>query len=218
MIASYTQLLARRYQGQLDKDANEFIGYAVEGATRMQVLINDLLAYSRVGTRGKPFSATDCNEVLARALDNLKFAIQEAHATVSAATLPVVIADGTQLTQLFQNLISNAVKFRGTAAPEIRIAAELKPLPVPAEEPGKQGSEWVFSVRDNGIGIEPQYFERIFVIFQRLHTREQYPGTGIGLAICKKITERHGGRIWVESMPAQGATFFFTIPHTSAEV
>ena len=218
MIASYTQLLARRYQGQLDKDANEFIAYAVEGATRMQVLINDLLAYSRVGTRGKPFSATDCNEVLARALDNLKFAIQEAHATVSAATLPVVIADGTQLTQLFQNLISNAVKFRGTAAPQIRIAAELKPLPVPAEEPGKQGSEWVFSVSDNGIGIEPQYFERIFVIFQRLHTREQYPGTGIGLAICKKITERHGGRIWVESMPAQGATFFFTIPHTSAEV
>ena len=218
MIASYTQLLARRYQGQLDKDANEFIAYAVEGATRMQVLINDLLAYSRVGTRGKPFSATDCNEVLARALDNLKFAIQEAHASVSAATLPTVIADGTQLTQLFQNLISNAVKFRGTAAPEIRIAAELKPLPVPAEEPGKQGSEWVFSVRDNGIGIEPQYFERIFVIFQRLHTREQYPGTGIGLAICKKITERHGGRIWVESMPAQGATFFFTIPHTSAEV
>jgi len=218
MIASYTQLLARRYKDQLDKDAHEFIGYAVEGATRMQVLINDLLAYSRVGTRGKPFSAIDCNEVLARALDNLKFAIQEAQANVSPATLPTLIADGTQLTQLFQNLVSNAVKFRGTAAPEIRIAAELKPRSLPAEEPGKEQSEWVFSVSDNGIGIEPQYFERIFVIFQRLHTREQYPGTGIGLAICKKITERHGGRIWVESMPGQGATFFFTIPHTSAEV
>src|SRR3989454_283348 len=212
MIASYTQLLARRYRHQLDKDANEFISYAVEGATRMQVLINDLLAYSRVGTRGKPFSPTDCNEVLARALDNLKFAIQDAKATVTASKLPTVVGDGTQLTQLFQNLVSNAVKFRGTAQPDVHVDAQLKPAAVGVAQADTPQLEWVFSVRDNGIGIEPQYFERIFVIFQRLHTREQYPGTGIGLAICKKITERHGGRIWVESIPGQGATFLFTVP------
>ena len=218
MIASYTQLLARRYRDQLDKDANEFIGYAVEGATRMQVLINGLLTYSRLATRGKPFAPTDCNEVLARTLDNLKFAIQDAKATVTAAKLPTVMGDGTQLTQLLQNLISNAVKFRGTAQPEVHIDAELKAAAVDTQHPDAPQFEWVFSVRDNGIGIEPQYFERIFVIFQRLHTREQYPGTGIGLAICKKITERHGGRIWVESIPEQGATFFFTIPHAPADV
>ena len=218
MIASYTQLLARRYRDQLDKDAHEFIGYAVEGATRMQVLINDLLAYSRVGTRGKPFSPTDCNEVLARALDNLKFVIQDAKATVTTSSLPTVLGDSTQLMQLLQNLISNAVKFRGTARPEVRIEAELKPADLGMQQPDVPQFEWVLSVRDNGIGIEPQYFERIFVIFQRLHTRELYPGTGIGLAICKKITERHGGRIWVESVPGQGATFFFTIPHIGSEV
>lgn len=218
MIASYTQLLARRYRDHLDKDANEFISYAVEGATRMQVLINDLLAYSRVGTRGKPFSPTDCNEVLARALDNLKFAIQDAKATVTAGKLPIVMGDGTQLTQLLQNLISNAVKFRGAAQPAVQVQAELKPAPVELPPADTAQSEWVFSVQDNGIGIEPQYFDRIFVIFQRLHTREQYPGTGIGLAICKKITERHGGRIWVESSPGQGATFFFTVPQVPTEV
>jgi len=218
MIASYTQLLDRRYSDQLDKDAREFIGYAVEGATRMQVLINDLLAYSRLGTRGKPFAPTDCNEVLGRALDNLKFAIQDAKATVTAGNLPTVMGDGTQLTQLLQNLISNAVKFRAAAPPDVHIDAELKPVPADVQEPDGPQSEWVFSVRDNGIGIEPQYFERIFVIFQRLHTREQYPGTGIGLAICKKITERHGGRIWVESVPEQGATFFFTVPPAATEV
>ena len=218
MIASYTQLLDRRYSDRLDKDAREFIGYAVEGATRMQVLINDLLAYSRLGTRGKPFAPTDCNEVLARALDNLKFAIQDAKATVTAGNLPTVMGDGTQLTPLLQNLISNAVKFRGTAPPDVHIDAELKPAPADVQEPAGPQSEWVFSVRDNGIGIEPQYFERIFVIFQRLHTREQYPGTGIGLAICKKIIERHGGRIWVESVLGQGATFFFSIPRAATEV
>ena len=218
MIASYTQLLARRYEGRLDKDANEFISYAVEGATRMQTLINDLLSYSRLGTRGKPFSATDCNEVLARARENLKFAIQDAKATLTSSPLPTVIGDGSQLTQLLQNLISNAVKFRGATPPQVDISVELKPAPGQSPDAEPRVCEWVFAVRDNGIGIEPQYFERIFVIFQRLHTREQYPGTGIGLAICKKIVERHGGRIWVKSVPGEGATFFFTLPQQMTEI
>jgi PAS domain S-box-containing protein len=217
MIASYTQLLARRYEGKLDNDALEFIGYAVEGATRMQVLINDLLSYSRVGTRGKPFGSTDCNEVLARALENLKIAIEDAKATVTSSSLPMVIGDGVQLTQLMQNLVSNAVKFRG-APPKVHLSAELKRAPLLDPETNLPMCEWVFSIKDNGIGIEPQYFERIFVIFQRLHTREQYPGTGIGLAICKKIVERHGGRIWVESVPKEGTTFYFTIPRIEPEI
>jgi PAS domain S-box-containing protein len=217
MIASYTQLLARRYEGKLDNDALEFIGYAVEGATRMQVLINDLLSYSRVGTRGKPFGSTDCNEVLARALENLKIAIEDAKATVTSSSLPMVIGDGVQLTQLMQNLVSNAVKFRG-APPKVHLSAELKRAPLLDPETNLPMCEWVFSIKDNGIGIEPQYFERIFVIFQRLHTREQYPGTGIGLAICKKIVERHGGRIWVESVPKEGTTFYFTIPQIEPEI
>lgn len=218
MIASYTQLLARRYEGKLDKDASEFIGYAVEGATRMQGLINDLLSYSRVGTRGKPFEATDLNEVLARALDNLKITIEDAKATVTSSKLPTVIGDGGQLIQVVQNLVSNAVKFRGATPPKVHLSAELKPAPVVDPAADLPRCEWVFAIKDNGIGIEPQYFERIFVIFQRLHTREQYPGTGIGLAICKKIVERHGGRIWVESIPEQGTTFYFTIPRIEAEV
>jgi len=222
MIASYTQLLERRYRDKLDKDAGEFIQYAVEGATRMQVLINDLLNYSRLGTRGKPFAPTECNEVLSRALENLKIAIQDAGASVSHAPLPTVLGDGTQLIQLFQNLISNAIKFRGKAAPRVEIGATPGVGPAPVDQKSRMhakgvaqesgGPEWVFWVRDNGIGIEEQYFERIFVIFQRLHTREQYPGTGIGLAICKKIVERHSGRMWVESAPGRGTTFFFTIP------
>ena len=224
MIASYTQLLARRYGDKLGPDALEFINYAVEGATRMQVLINDLLSYSRVGTRGKPFSATDCNEALARASQNCKIAIQEANATVNCSKLPMVSGDGGQLTQLFQNLLSNALKFRGSQPPLIEIKAELKSArPATASQEGlapdplSPECEWVFSVRDNGIGIEAQYFERIFVIFQRLHTREQYPGTGIGLALCKKIVERHGGRIWVESSLGEGTTFFFTLPQLTAD-
>ena len=228
MIASYTQLLERRYKDKLDKDAHEFIQYAVEGAMRMQVLINDLLNYSRLGTRGKPFAETDGNEVLARALENLKIAIQDAGAKVTHTPLPTIMADGTQLIQLLQNLISNAIKFRSKAAPEVHIAAELKPAPKigslqaaepksPIGGPPSVAKEWLFSIRDNGIGIESQYFERIFVIFQRLHTREQYAGTGIGLAICKKIVERHGGRIWVESTPGSGTTFFFTIPDERIE-
>jgi PAS domain S-box-containing protein len=200
MVSSYTQLLARRYQGQLDAAADEFIAYAVDGANRMQGLINDLLAYSRVGTRAKGIEPTDCTDVLDQALANLKAAIEKSGAVVTHDPLPTVMADNLQLVQLLQNLIGNAIKFHVEKPPCIHVSAEQK------------GNEWVFSVRDNGIGIDPQYAERIFVIFQRLHTREEYPGTGIGLAICKKIVERRGGRIWVESHPGTGSTFYFTIP------
>jgi light-regulated signal transduction histidine kinase (bacteriophytochrome) len=200
MVSSYTQLLARRYQSQLDAAANEFIAFAVDGANRMQALINDLLAYSRVGTLGKEFEPADCTAVLDRTLANLKAAIEKSSAVVTHDLLPTVMADNLQLVQLFQNLIGNAIKFHGEEPPRVHVSAEQK------------GNEWVFSIRDNGIGIDPRYAERIFVIFQRLHTREEYPGTGIGLAICKKIVERHGGRIWVESQPGIGSTFYFTIP------
>jgi len=200
MVSSYTQLLARRYQGQLDDAANEFIAYAVDGANRMQRLIADLLAYSRLGTRAKGFAPADCTAVLDQALASLKGAIEESGAAVTHDPLPTVTADNSQLLQLFQNLIDNAIKFRVEERPRIHVSAEQK------------GSEWVLSFRDNGIGIDPQYAERIFVIFQRLHTREEYPGTGIGLAICKKIVDRRGGRIWVESQPGMGSTFYFTIP------
>jgi PAS domain S-box-containing protein len=199
MVSSYLQLLDRRYQDRLDADAREFIAYAVDGATRMQALINALLSYSRVGTRGKPLEPTDCAVILDRALANLKVTIEESDAAVTHDPLPTVMADGVQLTQVFQNLISNAIKFHGERRPEVHIGAQ------------HGDGEWLFSVRDNGIGIDPQHYERIFVIFQRLHTREEYPGTGIGLAICKKIVERHGGRIWVESQPGAGSTFYFTI-------
>jgi len=200
MVASYTQLLGRRYKGKLDSDADEFIAYAVDGATRMQVLINDLLAYSRVGTRGKNLEPTACEAILERTLDNLQKAIEESDAKVTHDPLPTVIADDMQLGQLFQNLITNAIKFQGDAVPQIHISAE------------QNEDKWIFSVQDNGIGIDPEYNERIFVIFKRLYGKEEYPGTGIGLAICKKIVERHGGNIWVESEPAKGATFYFTIP------
>jgi PAS domain S-box-containing protein len=200
MVSSYLQLLERRYKDQLDTDAQEFIAYAVDGATRMQALINALLSYSRVGTRGKPFEPTDCAVILDRALANLKVAIEESDAVVTHDPLPTTMSDSVQLTQVFQNLIGNAVKFHGERRPEIHIGAQ------------RRDGEWLFSVRDNGIGIDPQHYERIFAIFQRLHTREEYPGAGIGLAICKKIVERHGGRIWVESQPGAGSTFYFTIP------
>jgi PAS domain S-box-containing protein len=199
MVSSYTQLLARRYRGQLDADADEFIAYAVDGANRMQRLINDLLAYSRVGTRGKPFEPADCDSVLGQARANLSLAIEESNALVTNDELPIVMADEAQLVQLFQNLVGNAIKFRSQEPPRVHVSA------------GQKGSEWVFSVRDNGIGIDPQYYERIFAIFQRLHGKEEYPGTGIGLAISKRIVERHGGRIWVESEPGIGSTFYFTI-------
>ncbi len=200
MVSSYTQLLARRYKGKLGTDADEFIAYAVDGANRMQGLINDLLAYSRVGIHAKEFVPIDCTTALVQALTNLKAAIEQNSAVVTHDPLPTVMADNLRLVQLFQNLIGNAIKFHFEEPPRIHISAEQK------------GNDWVFSVRDNGIGIEPQYVERIFVIFQRLHTREEYAGTGMGLAICKKIVERLGGRIWVESQPGLGSTFYFTIP------
>jgi len=200
MVASYTQLLAKRYKGKLDSDADEFIAYAVDGATRMQALINDLLTYSRVGTKGKDFKPIDCKTVLERTLDNLKKAVEESGAELTYEPLPTVMADDVQLGQLFQNLIGNAIKFRSEESPHIHISAE------------RNEDKWIFSVGDNGIGIDPEFTERIFIIFQRLHKRRDYPGTGIGLAVCKKIVERHGGRIWVESKPEKGSTFYFTIP------
>ncbi len=200
MVASFTQLLAKRYRGKLDQHADEFIGFAVDGANRMQTLINDLLAFSRVGTRGKPFAPTDCEEVLSHALANLTTAIQETGAEVTHDPLPTVMADEVQLGQLFQNLLANALKFRGLDPPRVHVSSQ------------QQGEEWVFRVHDNGIGIAPEHQERIFTIFQRLHRRDEYPGTGLGLALCKKIIERHGGRIWVESAPNQGSTFYFSIP------
>jgi signal transduction histidine kinase len=200
MVASYTQLLARRYKGKLDSDADEFIGYAVDGANRMQRLINDLLAYSRVTAQGKVFERVDCNELLEEVLSNLRVAVEESRAVVTHDSLPTTMADRRQLGQLFQNLISNAIKFHGEEPPRVYVSAE------------RRTGEWLFSVRDNGIGVDPQYADRIFVIFQRLHNREEYPGTGIGLAICKKIVERHGGRIWVASQTGEGTTFYFTLP------
>ncbi|MDQ3636719.1 MAG: PAS domain S-box protein [Actinomycetota bacterium] len=199
MVSSFTQLLRRRYEGQLDETADEFIGYAVDGASRMQTLINALLEYSRVGTRGRPFAAVDTEGVFGAALANLRNAVAESGAEVVSGGLPTVPGDQVQLMQLFQNLISNAIKFKGEERPLVRVEARW------------QGGEWLFSVEDNGIGIGPEYRERIFVIFQRLHGRQEYSGTGIGLALCKKIVERHGGKIWVESEPGRGSTFFFTL-------
>lgn len=202
MVASYTQLLARRYRGKLDADADEFIAFAVDGATRMQTLIRDLLSYSRITTQGRELHPMDATVACTTACSNLQSAIEESRAMVTIGALPTAAADETQLTQLFQNLIGNALKYRRERRPEIRIEARA------------MADAWQYSVQDNGIGIEPQYFERIFQMFQRLHTREEYPGTGIGLTLCRRIVERHGGRIWVESRPGEGSTFFFTIPRT----
>jgi PAS domain S-box-containing protein len=204
MVSSYLQLLEQRYQGQLDEAASEYIAFAVDGAARMQALIRDLLAYSRVGTHGEPFEPTDCQVVLEQVLRDLQVTIEKSGAVITHDPLPVVRGDATQLGQLLQNLIGNALKFRGQRPPEIHVGVE------------RRGNEWVFVVRDNGIGIEAQYFERIFLVFQRLHTQAEYPGTGIGLAVCKRIVERHGGRTWVESEPGQGATFYFTLPDQGA--
>jgi PAS domain S-box-containing protein len=200
MVTSYVQLLAKRYQGKLDRDANDFIEFAVDGAMRMHRLINDLLAYSRVGTQGKALASTDSEVVFGEVLSNLRVAIEEKGATVIHEPLPTVMADDVQLGQLFQNLVGNAIKFHREEAPQVQVSAH------------QSNGEWVFSVKDNGIGIDPKFKELIFVIFQRLHGKGEYPGTGIGLAVCKKIVERHGGRIWVESEPGRGAAFYFTIP------
>lgn len=208
MVTSYIQLLRQRYQSRLDKDADEFIGFALEGAERMQRLIIDLLTYSRVGTKAKPLAPVDMNEIVDRALRNLTVAIEETHTKIRHTDLPTLPGDGVQLVQLFQNLIANAIKFRSERPVEIQIAAQ----------PERGG--WHFTVSDNGIGIAKKDFERIFIIFQRLHTREKYPGTGIGLSICKKIVERHSGRIWVESEEGKGTTFHFILsgePETHTE-
>ena len=200
MVAIYTQLLAERYAGKLDADADKYIHYSVDGALRMQKLVQDLLAFSRVGRQSVALRSTDCNEVFEAALKNLEAAMQQSGAVARHAHLPVVIADSSQLIQVFQNLVGNAIKFRGSQPPVIRVDAEMK------------GKEWVFSVSDNGIGIAPEHAENVFEVFRRLHTRTEYPGNGIGLAICKKVIEQHGGRIWVESQVDHGSTFKFTFP------
>ncbi|MGE5430936.1 MAG: sensor histidine kinase [Syntrophomonadaceae bacterium] len=200
MVSNYTQLLSKRYQSKLDETGREFINFAVNGAMRMQSLIKDLLAYSRVTTKARPFEPTDCNEILTEVLWDLKLAIEESKAIINYEHLPRIMADPTQFRQLLQNLLSNSLKFRTEKMPEISISSESRE------------SEWLFKITDNGIGIDPQYFERIFMLFQRLHDSGTYPGTGIGLAICKKIVERHGGQMYVESEPGRGTTFYFTIP------
>ena len=205
MVASYTQLLAERYQGKLDEAANKYIEYASEGALRMQHLIQDLLAFSRVGRVGVTCEFVDCNAVLKDASQALTAAIQESGTVVTYGALPTVWADPTLLAQVFQNLIGNAIKFRKEAPPEIKILAETS------------GPDWLFSVSDNGIGIAPEHAEKIFVVFQRLHTRTEYPGNGIGLSICKKIIQHFGGRIWVEQQGEQGSAFKFTIPASSPQ-
>jgi len=205
MVASYTQLLSRRYKGKLDSDADEFIAFAVDGASRMQRLIQDLLAYSRVGTKENDMRDASSEEALRDALHNLHDAIADSGAQVTHDALPGVLADEGQLIQLFQNLIGNAIKYQSPGIPRVHVSA--------ARDGGKQ---WIFSVKDNGLGIDPQYFERIFGMFQRLHKREEFAGTGIGLAICKKIVERHGGDISVESQPGQGSTFRFSLAAGSA--
>ncbi len=201
MVSSYTQLLAERYGDQLDEKAKKYIDYAVDGAIRMQRLINDLLTYSRINTQGVIPKLTDSHSVLGEALRNLSAAIEENRAIVTNDDLPVVRADASQLMQVFQNLISNAIKFRrADDAPRIHVSVK------------NLGHEWCFSVKDNGIGIDSKYAGKVFVIFQRLHTSQEYPGTGIGLAMCKRVVERHGGRIWFESELDKGSTFYFTLP------
>jgi PAS domain S-box-containing protein len=203
MVSSYTQLLAKRYHGRLDSDADEFIAYAVDGSNRMQQLIKDLLAYSRAGTDVKALRKISSERSLQAALANLRLTIEESGALVTHDSLPDITTDNTQLTQVFQNLLGNAIKYRSAEVPRIHVSAAAK-----------DGNEWIFSVRDNGLGIDPKYFARIFVLFQRLHGRDEFDGTGIGLAICKKMLERLGGRIWVESQPekGQGSTFHFALP------
>ncbi len=199
-ISGYLNLLTKRCEGKLDGDADRFIQRTHENVLRMQRLIQDLLAFSRLTTRARPFEPTNLNQVLGEVFEMLQPAIEESRAKITHGPLPTIRADYSQFLQLFQNLIGNALKFRGTRPPEVHIDAQ------------RVERAWLFSVKDNGIGIDPQYADRIFLIFQRLHAVDQYPGTGIGLAICKKIVERHGGRVWVESKPGEGANFLFLIP------
>jgi light-regulated signal transduction histidine kinase (bacteriophytochrome) len=199
-VKSYTQLLARRYQPRLDGEAARYIDRAVDAVSRMQRLIDDLLSYSRVGTVGHPFVATECDDVVREVLDDLQPAIHESGASISCDRLPTLPADRSQLRQLLQNVIGNAIKFRGNKPPRIHVTAQAA------------GSGWHFTIRDNGIGIEAEYAQRVFVIFQRLHSRRQYPGTGVGLAVCKRIVERHGGRIWIEPASDGGTCVHFVLP------
>lgn len=224
VISGFAQLIEERYKGKLNKDGDRFMDYIVDGSFRMQHLINDLLEYSRVTTRGRPFKPVDCNEILQKALYNLRTSVDEAGAVITADPLPVFPADEMQLVRLFQNLIGNAVKYRKKEEPpRIHISAgivadrRVQAGCVAGENVGLPDKGWLFSVRDNGIGIESRSFERIFEIFQRLHSRSDYPGTGIGLAICKKIVERHGGCIWVESELGKGSSFFFILPERAGE-
>ena len=200
MVRAYTQLLGEKYKGRLDEDADKFIGYASEGALRMQVLIQDLLAFSRVGRKETAYTSVDCNAVMEEVRQTLTSAIEESGAVVTSASLPSVWADHTQMAQVFQNLVGNGIKFRGKEPPVVSVQAE------------KADQYWLFNVSDNGIGIAPEYADNVFVVFQRLHARTEYPGNGIGLAICKKIVERYGGKIWVESRPGSGCSFKFTMP------
>ena len=208
MVGSYTQLLEQRYSAQLDDDARDFLRFAREGATRMRELIDALLSYSRIDTRAQPFTTVAMDQVLSLALENLRESIAQSKAEVIRGPMPSLEGDALQLGQVLQNLIGNAVKFHGPNPPHVWVTAE------------RRGPDWRFSVRDDGIGIAPEYQERIFVLFQRLHSREEYPGTGIGLSVCKKVVERHGGKLWVESSgrPGEGTTFFFTIPAERAAV
>ena len=200
MITSYLQLLKRRYKGQLDEQADQFIGFAVDGAARLQVLVRGLLTFARIGTGRTVVAPVDMNVPLDVALDNLKLTIAEKEAMIIRDPMPVVSGDAVLLAQLFQNLISNSLKFCTEPTPRIHFSA--KP----------SGDDWIFSIEDNGIGIEPQFLDRIFAIFQRLHSHADFPGTGIGLALCKKIVDRHGGRIWVTSEAGKGSTFSFSLP------
>ncbi len=204
-LSSFLQLLARRYEGQLDERADTYIRYAVEGADHMRALVNGLLEYSRVGTRVRAAGPVSCDEVIDVARRNLGSLAEETGATLTADPLPEVVADRTQLIQLLQNLLTNALRFRGEAPPEVHVSAR------------REGAMWRLSVRDNGIGVEEPYLERIFGVFQRLHTRDEYPGTGIGLSICRRIAERHGGRIWAESTAGEGTTFHVTLPVVAGE-
>ena len=199
MIASYLQLLERKYKGNLDSKADKYIRFSVDGATRMQKLIDDLLEFSRVTTHAQEFKPTDLESIFTQIQSNLEVSIKENNALISHDPLPTIMADKTQITQVFQNLISNALKFRSESQPAIKISVE------------KRKNDWLFGVKDNGIGIDPKHSDRIFDVFKRLHKKKDYPGTGIGLSICKKIIERHGGQIWVESEPGKGSIFYFTI-------
>jgi light-regulated signal transduction histidine kinase (bacteriophytochrome) len=205
MVSSYLQLLERRYKDKLDSDAEDFIHFAVDGAHRMQKLISDLVSYSRLNTRANEFAPTDLNAVLERALASAAEAAVDCDARITHESLPTLIADASQVQQLLEQLIDNALKFRNGGRPTVHIGAE------------QQAGEWVFFVRDNGIGISPDYSDGIFDIFQRLHGRSAYPGTGMGLAICKRIVERRGGRLWVESTPGSGSTFYFTMPQRAED-